>query len=147
MRALLGRLLGGRAAADVADAWQETWVSIWKAMPRLKPGADPWPFIRQAAVRKAIDVVRSRPRAERADVESFAASPPRETAPDLARNDALSALLSKDERICIQLFFWEQHSVREIAAALDAPVGTVKTWLFRARAKLRAHADECEGRA
>ena len=47
------------------------------------------------------------------------------------------SVLSKDERICLTLFFWEGYSVRDISDELGVPTGTVKTWMFRARNKLR----------
>ncbi len=44
-----------------------------------------------------------------------------------------------DGQIALELFYWEQMSIPEIAVALDAPVGTVKARLSRARAHLREY--------
>ena len=54
---------------------------------------------------------------------------------DLA--DAL-ARLREGERTVLLLFAWEELSYDQIAAALDIPIGTVRSRLSRARAKLAA---------
>ena len=126
---LLGRLLGSRQ--DAEDAFQETWCAIWQAMPRLRPNTDPWPFIRKAAVRKAIDLIRTRDPAPVAD------DSPAEPVTTRREPDVDLAGLPPLMRLTLTLYFWEGLSVREIAEQLDVPTGTVKTWMFRARQRLR----------
>ncbi len=58
--------------------------------------------------------------------------------------------LNWEERACLVLFFWEECSVKEIAEQLRVPTGTVKTWMFRARGKLKrklTDADQMEKQA
>lgn len=50
--------------------------------------------------------------------------------------DALTAL-PEPERDALVLYVWESLSYEEIAAALDVPVGTVRSRLNRARGRLR----------
>jgi RNA polymerase sigma-70 factor, ECF subfamily len=138
--ALLTRLLGDPHAAR--DAAQETWCAIWRAKERLIPGVDPWPFIRTTAVRKAIDLRRTLGRVVPSDASLDTRSAPPLAATSLALD--LSAL-NEDERAAITLFFVDGWSIREIATALDAAEGTVKSWLFRARAKLRAQIGRAGG--
>lgn len=45
--------------------------------------------------------------------------------------------LPQEFRSVIELFFWEDRAVNDIAAHLGIPVGTVKSRLFRGRAMLR----------
>jgi RNA polymerase sigma-70 factor (ECF subfamily) len=45
-------------------------------------------------------------------------------------------------RTVINLRYWLDYSVEEIATMLDTPVGTVKSYLFRARAQLKAMTEE-----
>ena len=47
------------------------------------------------------------------------------------------AVLSPAHRVVLSLFYHEDLSVVEIAAALDIPAGTVKTRLMHARVQLR----------
>lgn len=50
--------------------------------------------------------------------------------------------LPKDKRICIELFYFEEADINEIADLLGVPVGTVKTRLFHARKKLEKVLDK-----
>lgn len=131
---LLTRILGDPHAAR--DAAQETWCAVWRSRERLIPGIDPWPFIRTTAVRKAIDLRRTLKRV----VPSHDSLDSRPSPPSAARDLDLVGL-SAEEAASITLFFVEGCSVREIARELAAPEGTVKSWLFRARAKLRARSE------
>ena len=60
-----------------------------------------------------------------------------ERATDAARLSRAMARLPPDQRAAIALFYLEDLSVAEIAVALDAPSGTVKTRLMHARERLR----------
>jgi len=59
----------------------------------------------------------------------------------LRRLDRALAELDEGPREAIILFHIEQLSYRDIAAALEVPMGTVMTWLYRARAQLRGALD------
>jgi RNA polymerase sigma-70 factor (ECF subfamily) len=45
--------------------------------------------------------------------------------------------LAEEEREALLLFAWEDQSYREIAEALDVPIGTVRSRISRARGRLR----------
>ncbi len=60
---------------------------------------------------------------------------------------ALLAGLEPRQRDVLVLFAWEGLSYREIAVALEVPVGTVRSRLARARARLRAQRDQPGGLA
>lgn len=47
------------------------------------------------------------------------------------------ARLPSDQRIVLELAYGEGHSLEEIAAIMQCPVGTVKARMFHARVKLR----------
>jgi RNA polymerase sigma-70 factor (ECF subfamily) len=129
---LLRRTLADPTLAE--DAWQETWGAMWKALPRLERGRDVWPFLRRTAERKAVDALRGSKRARLvtgSDPEPIWRAPPARSALDLG-------FLPREQRACLELFFWGGLSVREIARKLGVPEGTVKTWMFRGRARLRA---------
>ncbi len=44
--------------------------------------------------------------------------------------------LREDHRLCFVMFYHQEMSIQEIAAALGSPEGTIKTWLHRARKQL-----------
>lgn len=132
--------------ADMAsDAAQDGWCDIVKGLPRLKDAAlfPAWAY--RIVSRRAADAVRRAQRRRRLNT-AYAAEP--QLAPDAASamewaadatplNQALAAL-PPDQRAAIALFYREDLSVAEIAAALEVPTGTVKTRLMHARRKLRA---------
>ena len=61
-------------------------------------------------------------------------APVREEYLDLYR--AMEEISEKD-RLCIQLYYMEDYSVRQIAQILRVPEGTVKSRMRRARQQLR----------
>ncbi len=130
---LLTRILGDSHAAR--DAAQDTWYAIFQARERLLEGVDPWPYIRTTGVRKAIDLLRGLSRG--VPLTIVADRIEQHPAPSL-RDDALDLEgLSPEERACLTLYFVEGCSVNEISRQLHAPEGTVKSWMFRGREKLR----------
>jgi RNA polymerase sigma-70 factor (ECF subfamily) len=119
---------------DAQDACQEVWFSMWRAVERLQWGRDPWPFIRKTAVRKAIDRIRVSKRNGRLETGLIIEPSSKVVAPVVEID---LSFLNWEERACLVLFFWEECSVKEIAEQLRVPTGTVKTWMFRARGKLK----------
>ena len=45
--------------------------------------------------------------------------------------------LSHDQRVVVELVYGEGHTLDDVAAIMQCPVGTVKARLFHARVKLR----------
>jgi RNA polymerase sigma-70 factor (ECF subfamily) len=78
-------------------------------------------------------LARQRAEADEVDIVS-AALDAQELWPHIA--DAVTALPSK-ERDVLLLYVWEELGYDEIAAALDIPIGTVRSRLNRARTRLR----------
>jgi RNA polymerase sigma-70 factor (ECF subfamily) len=117
---------------EAEDCWQETWFSVWCARDRLQPGRSPWAFIRTTGLRKALD--RRRHQHPAAGLESEPVQRP----PVIPVEVPELMELLPSERASLVLFFWEGLSVAEIAETLSVPPGTVKTWMFRGRARLRA---------
>lgn len=134
--ATASRYLGDRAEAE--DVTQEVLFDVWRALDGLDPARDPRPWLRTFAVRRAVDRLRARAaRIATAGDGGLDAGERAAPAPSLDFEDELRALPA-GERAATLLYYREGYAVAEAAEALGVPVGTVKTWLFRARARLRA---------
>jgi RNA polymerase sigma-70 factor (ECF subfamily) len=61
----------------------------------------------------------------------------------LARDQSHRALLAAlrqlpvEQQTLLELHYWEELDTVELAAIFEAPAATIRTWLFRARARLR----------
>ncbi|MEE9391281.1 MAG: RNA polymerase sigma factor [Planctomycetota bacterium] len=135
----LGRVLGNVHSAE--DVRQDTWSSLWTHREQLRD-VDPWPYIRAVGLRKAIDRMRGEKCRPKAGIEFSEPLAARTLTHGL--QDEL-ARLGRDERAVLVLFFWEGLSVREIADLLEVPPGTVKTWMFRARRRMKGFLEKERG--
>ncbi len=127
------------------DAVQEAWADIIRGIGRLEDeGAfSTWAF--RIVTRRCAKQIRRRQRTRRteqaASQELAAAEEPRLEEPgehDLHLMRREIRALPPDQQAAVALFYLEEMSVGEVAVALDAPVGTIKTRLMHARRKLRA---------
>jgi RNA polymerase sigma factor (sigma-70 family) len=137
------RLMGEAEAAR--DVVQDAWADIVRGLARLDDSAlfPAWAY--RIVSRRAADAIRKRGRARRIGT-AYAAQAPQagdaslrmETAADAGPLAKAIAGLPPEQRATVALFYVEDFSVAETAAATGVPVGTVKTRLMHARAKLRA---------
>lgn len=133
-------MLGDRAAAE--ETAQEVLFRVWKGLPRFRAESSLSTWIYSIA-RNACLTARTRggPRAvsleepaARREVESRAAAGwPTAAPPDAG---ALLDRLPAKYRHVVALFYMQEKSYDEVARMLGLPVGTVKTYLFRARKSL-----------
>jgi RNA polymerase sigma-70 factor (ECF subfamily) len=139
---------------EARDAAQETFVRAWGAITTYDATQPFAPWILRIARNHALDLLRRRVPAGRQvalDAEPEEGAPGIELAGDLPAADtvleraqtrvtleAAVAALPANYREVIQLFHVEQLSYKQIAETLDVPMGTVMTWLHRARGQLRA---------
>jgi RNA polymerase sigma-70 factor (ECF subfamily) len=142
-------ILGEASSAD--DAAQQVFIRIWRALPGFEGRASisTWIFTiarntclthskRNAAQRTlSLDIDEVRVAAESRNVR------PREDRgqPDVSR---LISQLPEKYRQVIVLFYMEERSYEEVARLLDLPMGTVKTYLHRAKKQLAAAIMESE---
>lgn len=142
-----------RDPEEARDAAQETFARAYAAIGTYDAGQPFAPWVLRIARNHCLDVLRRRvPEARKVELDAEPEEgAPRELAdPDAVRGDesmerretavalaAAVAALPPNYREVIHLFHVEHLSYKEIAAALDVPIGTVMTWLHRARAKLR----------
>jgi RNA polymerase sigma-70 factor (ECF subfamily) len=154
-RAVFGlcvRLL--RDPEDARDAAQEAFARAFAALASYDPAQPFAPWVLRIARNHCLDVLRRRlPAAQQVELDAASetgatrelADPEAKRGDDaLERRELADALeqavanLPPRYREVVQLFHVEHLSYRDIAAVLDVPIGTVMTWLHRARAQLRA---------
>jgi RNA polymerase sigma-70 factor (ECF subfamily) len=133
-----------RNADDAADATQTTFVKAHKSLKEFDPSRPLKPWLYRICGNVCIDLARSRHRGDE-ELEKHAYALESDEDPqgsaeqvDLQRKiwRAVMHLPAKYRRIIV-LRHYDQLDVEEIAETLGAPEGTIKSWLFRARALLR----------
>jgi len=149
---VLLRVVGDRAAAD--ELQQEVFLKLWRnaqTFDRARASALPWllTLARNAALDRVRTKAERQRRREFGDDESSTAL---QSAPHAsARHDEAwldrrrlaeqvsEALeqLPEPQRRALELAYFEGLSQTEIAAQLDAPLGTVKSWVRKALLRLR----------
>ena len=135
------RLVRNEATAE--DLISEVFLDIWRQAGKFEGRAAVSTWMLGIARFKALSVLRKRPEAELDDetaerIEDHSDNP--ETV--LAKKDKGSQLrqalekLSNDHREIIDLVYYHEKSVEEVAAIVGIPEATVKTRMFYARKKL-----------
>ncbi len=153
------RLLGD--AEEARDAAQESFVRAWSALSSYDTSQPFVPWLLRIARNHCIDLTRRRlPAARRVELDADPGDEPRTELPDgaapradeqleraqLARTlDEAVQRLPDRYREVVHLFHVEQMSYKDIAASMEVPIGTVMTWLYRARAQLRQDLQQREG--
>jgi RNA polymerase sigma-70 factor, ECF subfamily len=132
-----------RSAVDAEDVAQEAFVRAWAALPRFRGESRFGTWLHRIVARRALDraeTLRTR-RGREADLEAAddAFVLPHEPGDALLarRLERLMSQLSAPQRAVVSLFYAQDQSVEDIAAALAMPENTVKTHLARARIALR----------
>ncbi len=146
LRASLSRLTG--SAEEAEDVAQEAFVQAYLKLSSFQRSSRFYTWIYRIAFNQAISKSRKRrPRVslsvvqEAGGVEPVAESDgPTEPAIQIERAELLHAAiaeLEEDHRQVIVLREFEDMDYQQIAEVIDAPIGTVRSRLFRARAQLR----------
>lgn len=147
------RMLGREQAAE--DALQEAFVSVWKNAAQYQPhvgGQEIQPMTWLIAIvrNKALDALRSATRKretpwpEEADGEESPVGGTGASALDLfqqaaraMRVDGCLAELDGSHRQSLALAYYQGLTHTEVAAQMQAPLGSVKAWIRRGLDKLR----------
>ena len=131
---------------DAADAVQETWLRVFRALPTFRRGAPFAPWLWRIAANVCTDIYRRRRRTVPLEdiPEPVSGDLVEEGTIDrLSREQASAAVARAVERLperyrrVVELRYSAGLPVEEIARILGVPPGTVKTHLYRAREHLR----------
>jgi RNA polymerase sigma factor (sigma-70 family) len=133
----LARRVGSGPADDLASS---TFALAFESRHRFRleaTTARPW------LLGIATNLVRNERRAERRALAALGSvevsrSSGLSEPDDIARVGRLLAKLDREQRDVLLLFAWEDLSYQDIGRALGIPVGTVRSRLARARARLRS---------
>lgn len=140
------RILGDRKEAE--DALQDVYVNLWQRADRYDPDrASPISWLATFARNRAVDRLRTgKVRAGAVDIDE--AAPIADAAPladsliiDAERNAQVHACLDTldaNQRENIREAFFGGKTYVELAEARDVPLGTMKSWIRRGLAKLKA---------
>lgn len=121
------------------DATQDIFLRIWKALPGFRGDSSLSTWI--YAIARNVCLTRRRIAAAHRTFtldEARAAEIPARATPAGADSEmqALIARLPSRYRDVLVLFYLEDRSYQQVALALDLPMGTVKTYLHRAKQEL-----------
>jgi RNA polymerase sigma-70 factor (ECF subfamily) len=135
------RLLRNEAAAE--DLVSEVFLDVWRQAAKFEGRAAASTWMLGIARFKALSALRRKPEQE-LDEETAAAIEDRSDDPEVALakkdkgavlRDCLTAL-SAEHREVVDLVYYHEKSVEEVARIVGIPEATVKTRMFYARRKL-----------
>ncbi len=146
------RMTGNRS--DAEDLTQETFVRIYRALPRLRAEGASAAWVRRIAVNLCVDALRRKGKAPffygiadlpaRSDDDAIqlvdsSGDPFDIVVRTLAHDEVHNAIgaLPSDYRTVIVLHHLQGMRVEDVANLLDVPAGTIKSRLSRARHALR----------
>lgn len=132
---------------EAADVVADTFLVAWRRMSTVPEGAEARLWLYGTCRRVLANADRARTRRDRLGARlasTLASTLAAQAAPDpatevptaLVVRDALTRLAPSDREL-LQLTAWEGLQPHEVAVVLDLPARTVRTRLFRARARLR----------
>jgi RNA polymerase sigma-70 factor (ECF subfamily) len=131
---------------EAQDLIQEVWLRVIRGLARLRDGSRFRGWLFGIARRTLMDRLRREYAvlpADDVDIAGLAAqAEPANLETDLASMETAIETLPPVERDVLTLFYLHDLTLAELAQALNVPVGTVKSRLFRARGMLRAAMQE-----
>jgi RNA polymerase sigma-70 factor (ECF subfamily) len=140
------RILGTQAEAE--DVLQEVYVTVWRKAADFDPNrASPMTWLIAIARNRAIDRLRATRQNRRMEpVEQAAeiadsgilADSALENAQDYARLHACLDGLETRERNALRGAFFDGNTYEDLAARMNVPLGTMKSWIRRAMIKLKS---------
>lgn len=132
----------GGNAADAEDVMQDVFLRLLTKAPVFRDDDHAKAWLLRVAVNRARDLLRA---ARRQNVPLEMAE--NVSAPEQPAGETLQAVLALPPklRLVVHLFYYEELSVKEIAAAVGISQGAVKARLSRARKQLRASLTEGGG--
>lgn len=121
-------------ATDAEDAVQEVFLRLFRNFPQYDPAQPFLPWFRRLTTNCVLNwKEKKKPTSELPEQIAVHDAGPADSSGRL--HQAIREL-PQEYQTCVTLKYLEDLGVGEIAQTLQVPVGTVKTWLFRAREML-----------
>lgn len=133
MKSLAFHLLGSRA--DAEDTVQETFIKVYRALRGFEGHSSLATWIYRILLNCCYDAIRKRQRLAETPVTTHVKSESKVPL-KIALERAL-ALLNEQHRTVFLMFEVEGLRHSEIAAILEVPEGTARSWLFEAKSQLK----------
>ena len=138
----LMRMVKNQAVAE--ELLNEVFLSVWQNAARYEGRSEPITWMLSIAHNKAISTLRKRTEVLGIADEASKYLVDEEDTPDIAaqKHDKSAKIracmeeLTADHRTIIDLVYYQEQSVAEVAEILGIPENTVKTRMFYARKKL-----------
>lgn len=131
---------------DARDAMQETFVQMYRSLPKFLEQSKFSTWLYRIAVNKCLDALRRRPKCESTDcMDSVVESPAHIS--DGIKEEAIRGIVSQlpaDYRTVIVLHYFELLSCQEIADIMGLNADQVRIRLHRARKAFRRLYEESE---
>jgi len=133
------RLVGNEAIAE--DLISEVFLDIWRHAGRFEGRSAVSTWLLAIARIKALSLIKRKPH-EELDEEKAIEDKSDDPEVSIQKNDKNAALrkcmqmLSPEHREVIDLFYYHEKSVQEVAEIVGSPKATVKTRMFYARKRL-----------
>ena len=141
---------------DAQDIYQEALISAYKSLPKFRMQSDFFTWLYRIAVNKAINFKRKNLKYQnesitKSDSDSYGSDHDlrislSETPEEVTIQNELKELieeavllLSSQERMAFVLCHQQGYKLREAAELMNCSLGTVKSYLFRSREKLKIH--------
>lgn len=133
-----------RNADDANDAVQDTLIKAYRHIGEFDSDRPIKPWLCRICSNCCVDLVRSKRKSESLEeheymLEDKSDSPETKASSNIAQSQVLAAIAKLPEhyRQIIMMRHFQHKEVIEIATAMQKPEGTIKSWLFRARALLK----------
>lgn len=136
-----------RDPSEISDVVHETFMDVWRNAAQFQGRSSVKSWVFSIAYRKSVDLLRKQSRiltgtnlpdladgAESAEARIQASQ-------SSAHLRACIGSLKKDQRVALNLAYFEGLTYREIAKITNAPEGTVKTRIFHAKQALMHRLD------
>lgn len=138
------RMLGQRQ--DAEDVVQETFIRVLKSLGRWDPSREFEPWVLAIAGNRCRTALAARQRRFTNTVfeDAIPDPTPNQQAANQLREEVDLGLhrLRPEYRLAFELFHDQELSYESIAQRMNVPLGTVKTWVHRARKELIQHLAE-----